>query len=161
MGEQSTGIREAYRERLIPGPTVWLVVGGLVAMVAIAYGAALGSGVGWIGGALGILGLGLLMWRGSPLLIVTDQALIAGSAVLPLSTIGEVRIVDRDAIAALRGPQGDARLYVVLRPSSTPDGLLVIVEDPDDPHPAWLLSSRHPQRMAEVLTATMESSDRP
>jgi len=147
--------RVGYSERLLPRWWVWLAALGLVAMIAVAYGAALGSLVGWITGIVGGAILGALLWVTSPRVAVTDQHLEVGPARLPLGCIDDVTQVDGAAIAALRGPGADARLFVALRPWSCRGGVLVTLSDERDPHPAWLFSSRHPERVAETLAATM------
>jgi hypothetical protein len=55
----------------------------------------------------------------------------------------------------MRGPSSDARLFVALRPWSASSGVLLELNDPLDPHPAWLFSSRHPARVVAAVTATM------
>ena len=50
----------------------------------------------------------------------------------------------------------DGRLFVSLRPWSGADGVLVRLDDPKDPHPAWLFTSRHPARVVAALAATMD-----
>lgn len=158
MSTHATGL---YRERLIPGVWVWVVALGLVIMVAVAYGAALGATVGWLT-ALGASAVAItLLWLGAPVVVVTPQAFTAGGAQLPRDAIGAVRIVEADEIAALRGPGADARLYVSLRPSASRRGLLVQVTDDQDPHPAWLVTVRHPERAAAALTATMDVTEHP
>lgn len=152
---------DGYRERLVPGWWVWIIALGLVAMIAIAYGAALGATAGWLTAVGGMaLAIGLI-WTGAPRLGVSAAGVEAAGACLPLWAVGEVRIVGPDEIAALRGPGADARLYAVLRPSAGRAGLLIHVTDDDDPHPAWLLTTRHPDRMAAAITATMDAPERP
>lgn len=150
-----------YSERLLPGWWVWLVGLGLVIMVAVAYGAALGATVGWLTAMAGVLIAAVLIWSSAPVVAVTAEGVHAAGALLPLAAVGDLRVIGPDDIAALRGPGGDARIYAVLRRSSAPGGLLIDVDDDDDPHPAWLVTSRHPERMASAITATMEHPDRP
>ena len=150
-----------YSERLLPGWWVWLVAIGLVLMVAVAYGAALGASVGWLTLVAGAILAGALIWTSAPVLTVTDRGVQAAKALLPPSAIGEIRILGPEGIAALRGPGADARVFTVLRPSSAPGGLLIHVVDDTDPHPAWLITCRHPESMAAAITATMEPKDRP
>lgn len=151
----------AYRERLLPGWWVWLVALGLVTMVAVAYGAALGAAAGWITAAGGIALAAALIWTSAPVVSVDARGVRAAGALLPPHAVGEVRIVDREAVAHLRGPGADARIFAVLRPSAAPGALLIHVADDDDPHPAWLVTTRHPERMAASITATMEHSEPP
>ncbi len=149
-----------YRERLLPGWWVWLVGLGLVTMVAVAYGAALGATVGWLVALGGVVVGGALIWSSAPVVGVTTEGVRAAGALLPHEAVGGFRVVGPDEIAALCGSHADARIFAVLRPSSAPGGLLIDVDDDDDPHPAWLLTSRHPERLAAVLTATMDHPDR-
>lgn len=150
-----------YRERLLPRWWAWLVAAGVVAMPAVAYGAALGAAAGWLVAAgLGLIAI-VLMWITAPGVAVDAQGLRVGRARLPAWAIGSVETVDSEAIARLRGPGSDARLFVVLRPWSAPGGIVVQVADPDDPHPAWLITSRHPARAAAAVADTMASTREP
>ena len=144
-----------FRERLLPRWWAWLLAYSFVGMIAIAYGAALGATVGWlvaIGGL--VLATGLLLIT-APTIEVSDGALTVGGATLPLTSIGEVEAVTGDRIRELRGPGADGRLFVSLRPWSGADGVLVQLDDSEDPHPAWLFTSRHPARVVAALAATM------
>lgn len=144
-----------YRERLLPAWWVWLLAASMVASLAIAYGAALGARAGWlVAGLAGALAIWLL-WLTAPVLRIDPDVLQVGQARLPRTHVGDVDVVDRHRIRELRGPAGDARVYTELRPWSARGGVLVSVDDPDDPHPAWLFSSRHPARVQQALTATM------
>jgi hypothetical protein len=146
---------DAYRERLLPRWWAWLLAYSFVAMIAIAYGAALGATTGWliaIGGLALITGLLVIT---APTIVIADGALEVGGATLPLSSIGGAEAVTGARIAELRGPGADGRIFVSLRPWSSADGVLVLLEDPEDPHPAWLFSSRHPARVVDALAATM------
>lgn len=145
----------AYRERLLPRWWAWLVAGGLVTMVSVAYGAALGASAGWLV-ALGLGGLAVtLLWITAPVIAIDADGVHVARAHLPASAIGSAEPVTREDIARLRGPGGESRLFVALRPWSAPGGVLLHVADPQDPHPAWLFSSRHPTRVTQALAATM------
>lgn len=139
------------RERLWPRWWVWLVLAGLVAMLAVAYGAALGSWAGWVAAAVGgAVAIGLLAGT-APVVAVDATGLRAGGAVLPPDAIGSCRAVTAAEVRDLRGPGADARVFTVLRPWSAPGAVLVQVDDPADPHPAWLLTSRRPDRLCAAL----------
>ncbi|MFM7147262.1 MAG: DUF3093 family protein, partial [Actinomycetales bacterium] len=79
-----------FRERLSPKPLVWVLLAAAPAAVGIAYGAAFTPTVGWVISLSGLVVVVLLVILGSPLLVVTDREVIAGRAVLPRSTIGQV-----------------------------------------------------------------------
>lgn len=147
-----------YRERLLPHWWVWIVALLPVTMLSIAYGSALGARAGLIVAALGVALTVWLLWISAPVTTVSADALQVASARLPLTSIGEVTVVDRPGIADLRGPGGDARLFVELRPWSARGAVLVNLDDADDPHPAWLISTRHPARLQDSLNARIESA---
>jgi hypothetical protein len=64
---------------------------------------------------------------------------------------------DREGIARRRGPDADARLFVELRPWAGREAVLICIADPTDPHPAWLVTTRHPDRLQAVIAATMDT----
>jgi hypothetical protein len=152
-----SGAREVvvYRERLMPRWWAWLVPGSFVLMLSIAYGAALGVAAGWATAAVtGVLAV-LLMWLTAPTIAVVPGSVIADGARLPGSSIGSVEVLDRDGMAAFKGPGTDARMFLVVRPWSAPGGVVIRLDDAEDPHPSWLLTSRHPSRLGEAIAATM------
>lgn len=140
-----------FRERLWPRWWVWVLLAALVAMLAVAYGAALGATAGWSVAALGgAVTIGMVAVT-APRVTVDDTGLHAGGAALPHHAIGGCRAVDVREVRELRGPGADARLFTVLRPWSASGAVVVDVVDPDDPHPAWLVSSRRPGRLCSAL----------
>ena len=142
-----------FRERLVPRWPAWLVCGALIAMIAGAYGAALGSVVGWS------LGLGLAAVASiatlalSPEIRVTATELRAGPAVLPRTAIGAAVALDAQATRAARGPGADARSYVLLRTLHAATAVRIDLVDPQDPHPSWLLTSARPGELARALSS--------
>jgi hypothetical protein len=146
-----------HRERLLPGWGPWVVAAGLVAMISVAYGAALGGRSGLaVALVAGLLVTALLVGT-SPVIRVDESGLCAGRARLPRACVSGASVLDREALVALRAPGADARAFTLLRPWATSRAVLVSLDDPDDPHPAWIVSSRHPDRLVAALTATMGS----
>jgi hypothetical protein len=145
----------AYRERLLPVWWVWLVALSFLGTLAVAYGAALGTTAGVLVGSAGGGLVVWLLWITSPVILIDVDSIHVAGARIPRSLVGTARPVDAEEIRTLRGPSSDARLFVSLRPWSARDGVLLPIIDPDDPHPAWLFSSRHPARAIAALTATM------
>lgn len=146
-----------FRERLWPSWPSWVVIEGLIGLLAWAYGIALGWGVG-VGVAVIGTGAALAFARlSSPLLVLTSTDLRVGHATLPTDTISAVESLSREGIARLRGPDADARLFVELRPWAGREAVLICIADPTDPHPAWLVTTRHPDRLQAVIAATMDT----
>ena len=52
----------------------------------------------------------------------------------------------------VRGPELDARAYMNFRVSVGPV-VRIQITDPVDPTPYWLTSTRHPERIVEILSA--------
>lgn len=102
--------------------------------------------------ALVAVGGGVLVGYGSARLRVRDGVLVAGRARIPVAELGEVEPLDRESMRLLAGPEADVRAYLVIRPYLR-RGVRVDVADPADPTPYWLLSTRHPDRLAEALAA--------
>jgi hypothetical protein len=80
--------------------------------------------------------------------VVTE--LWAGGAHLPVSVISRSAEVPRSAKSAALGRQLDPAAYVVHRAWIGPM-ILVVLDDPDDPTPYWLVSCRHPDRVLAAL----------
>jgi hypothetical protein len=79
-----------------------------------------------------------------------ETELWVGAAHLPVSAISRSAEVPRSAKSAALGRQLDPAAYVVHRAWVGPMALLVL-DDPDDPTPDWLVSCRHPDRVLAAL----------
>lgn len=155
MEEGLDGTHVFYAERLWPSPIVTVLALCLAAVGGVAYGAAYGAGLGWtVAITLALLLVGALAVT-SPRVGVDDRVLRAGRARLPLPAVGSIEALDRRAMLALRR-QIDPRSYLLLRPWSARAGVVVTLDDPRDPHPRWLLSSRHPDRLVAAVNAARE-----
>lgn len=152
--EGRDGETTLYRERLFPAWWVFVVVFGFVGMLAIAFGSALGAAIGYTIAIGGILVASLFLLLGAPVIAVDDRVLRAGRARLPRSVIGRYRALDADETTKTRDHDFDARWFTVLRPWSTSTAVIVEVTDPNDPHPAWLISARRPHRVVAALDSS-------
>ena len=79
-----------------------------------------------------------------------ETELWVGAAHLPVSVISRSAEVPRSAKSAALGRQLDPAAYVVHRAWVGPM-VLVVLDDPDDPTPYWLVSCRHPDRVLSAL----------
>ncbi len=148
--EGRDGQHRRYRERLLPPIVVFLLVIGLASIVGIAYGAAYGAAWGWsVAALLAAIGVGVLLATSTPI-HVDDRVLRAGRARLPLSSVTDAQPLDAESMREARR-HGDPRDYVVLRAWSSRRGVAIDLEDPRDPHPRWIVTTRHPERLAEAL----------
>ena len=159
--EGQDGMHPLYRERLHAPAAIFVLVLGLAAIVGIAYGSAYGSTWGWlIGAVLGLVGVGGLVAT-STYLRVDDTVVRAGRARLPLTAIATVHRLDPEAMRHAKR-FGDPRDYLVLRAWSSRSGVAIELADPRDPHPRWVISTRHPDRLtAAIAEATAKASETP
>ncbi|MCR2785625.1 MULTISPECIES: DUF3093 domain-containing protein [unclassified Microbacterium] len=153
MQKTAAGIRPAYtyRERL--SPSLWVlvsaaVVGPMAALVLTPLDPTLGLAVGAV---VGIGAVALLMGL-SPVIEVRDGWLHAGRAKIQVRYLGEPQALAGDAARAARGTELDSRSWLVVRGGV--DGIVrVPVDDPRDPVPMWVISTRTPDRLSAAIRA--------
>lgn len=144
-----------YREQLWV-PWWWWPL-GFVGNGLMAYEVRLGlrSLPGWLPFAVFFaITVAALLWLGRIQVRVVETSdqreLWVGDAHLPVSVIARAAEVPQSAKSAALGRQLDPAAYVVHRGWVGPM-VLVVLDDPDDPTPYWLISCRHPQRVLEAL----------
>ena len=145
-----------YRERLWV-PWWWWPLGfGLAALIALEVRAAAPAVPGWLPfTALFVVAAGALLWLGRAEVAVIagdggEVELWAGQAHLPINVISRSAEVPRSAKSAALGRQLDPAAYVLHRAWVGPM-VLVVLDDPDDPTPYWLVSCRNPDRVLSAL----------
>jgi len=149
--EAGTRPAYAYRERL--SPSLWVlvsaaVVGPMAALVLTAFNPSVGLVVG---GVITVVVVAAMIAL-SPVIEVRDGWLHAGRAKIELRFLGEPEALTDEAARAARGPELDPRSWMLVRPGI--DGIVRIpLEDPRDPAPMWVLSSRTPDRLSAVIRA--------
>lgn len=143
---------QAYSERL-GVPASWWALPVLMGL----SGALVGLAVSIVATIVAALVLGLATaWAvnayGSARITVTDTALVAGRATIPLSALGEGVALDAEQARSLRMEGADPRAYMLLR-AYVPQAARIEVVDPADPTPYLYLSTRNPQRLIDVVDA--------
>lgn len=146
----------SYREWIGPPPSWWVLSG----LFSLSWLAALGFYLGPLSGALAfVVAQGLLtaLFLGTAVrLEVADGQLRVGRAVLDLAYVSAVRPLDATETADRTGPHADARAHLVLRPYAK-TAVELTIDDPVDPVPYWLVSSRRPVRLAEAVQSVMDT----
>ncbi|WP_239459879.1 DUF3093 domain-containing protein [Nocardioides daejeonensis] len=147
-----------YAERLSV-PLRWWAQGAMLLvslfLVLAVVDALSGAAIGGIVLGAGVLLAGALVQFGSARIEVVDGELRAGRAHIPLALLGEATALDPEAARRAAGVEADARAYLLLRPYLK-RAVKVQIDDPADPTPYWLLATRHPQRLAHVLSSVSE-----
>ncbi len=149
---------QEYDERLRV-PLRWWVQGTmLVASLWLAVVVATPGVVAWIvtALALGLLVLGFLAYGGARL-TVGGGVFRAGRAHIAARHLGTALSLDSEATRRTAGVDADARAFLLLRPYLK-RAVRVEITDPADPAPYWLVSTRHPDRLARALTTLREQA---
>lgn len=144
-----------YHERLWVPWWWWPPALAFAALIAVQFNRGVESLPIWVPHAV-LLAVAavVLMWFGKTELKVVgngeDTELWVGAAHLPVSVLARCADVPKSAKSAALGRQLDPAAYVVHRAWVGPMVLLVL-DDPDDPTPYWLVSTRHPDRVLAAL----------
>ncbi len=138
-----------YRERLWPAPWLFFATALVIpASLLVSFPIDLRFGIVAAIVLYAACIAGLLY--GSPRVEVIDGELIAGRARIPLTLIGEPSGYRGDEARAERGPRLDARAWLLIRGWVDPV-VKVPIDDPDDPTPYWLVSTRRPDDLVAAL----------
>lgn len=97
-----------------------------------------------------LLGWMLLSMGRTPVRVDADGSLHAGKAILPAEVIARGASIAASQRSAAMGRQLDPAAYVLHR-AWVKTMVLVVLDDPDDPTPYWLISTRHPEQVLEAL----------
>ena len=146
-----------YSERLRPPLRWWLAGGAFVATVALVLSVASGTVMALGVGICAVLVAGALALAGRTTVGVRGAEVVAGRAHVPLHFCTAVEPLDAVATRRLRGADADARAFLVLRPW-LPCAVRVVLNDPADPTPYWLISTRDPQSFAAAAAADLPSA---
>ncbi len=142
-----------YSERLSVPLRWWVVATMFLATFWIAFIVSLPTWLAWAAaGALAAATYAVFLWVGSVRVAVYDGELHAGAAHIPVGLLGSPQVLDAESTRRVHGVEADARAFLVTRPYLR-RSVLVPVEDPDDPTPYWLISTRHGDALAAALTA--------
>ncbi len=150
-----------YRERLRLPLWFWLPGLGLAALIATEVNMGVEGMPEWLPFAVLLpAAAAALMWAGrAEIRVVADETtgdarpaveLWAGQAHLPVSVIARSAEVPRSAKSAALGRQLDPAAFVLHKAWVGPM-VLIVLDDPDDPTPYWLVSCRHPDRVLAAL----------
>jgi Protein of unknown function (DUF3093) len=138
-----------YRERLLPGPMIFVIAALLIPASLLVF-LPINPTLGVICAFVLYGACVILLIISSPWIEVTDVALLAGRARLPLPNVGDATGFAGTEATQQRGPKLDARAWLVIRGWISPV-VKVDVMDASDPTPYWLVSTRHPNDLIAAL----------
>lgn len=151
MAPARTTATPRFTERL-GVPWWWWPIGTVLAAAGAAELSLGAPGLrGWAPFAVTLpVAAALLLWSLKLRVRVTDDEFQVDDARLPLRFVREVVAIDAAGRRELLGPDGDRLAFVVVRPWIG-TAVQVLLDDPADPTPYWLVSTRKPLKLAQTL----------
>jgi hypothetical protein len=140
-----------YRERVRPNLGTFIAVATLlpaVTLVSEPFDYRIGIAVGLI--------LVMSIWAAlfflAPVIQVGSSHLTVARAKIPRNLLGNIEEIAKDQIFSERGPKLDPAAHKVFQ-GTVKTAIKITVNDPNDPTPYWIISTRKPAQLAEVLRA--------
>jgi len=157
----ASGGKTLWKERLSVPWWLWPVAFGLAALLATEVY------LGAPGRPLLLPYLVLLPLAGAGLwalgrirVVIRDGELWVDDARLPVGFVSEVVPLDAAAKRLVLGPHAEPYAFVVHRPW-IPGAVQVHLDDPADPTPYWVVSSRRPEALAAAIVAARDAAPSP
>jgi hypothetical protein len=138
-----------FRERMTPAPWVWAagsLLGLLTGLTVFPVAPPLAPFAIVI--FIGLITTSLVMF--SPVVTVTGDELVAGQASVPVALLRPAEVLDAGQMRHALGPGLDVRAYLCMR-GWIATGVRIPLDDPDDPTPYWLITSRRAAELAAAL----------
>jgi hypothetical protein len=140
-----------YRERVRPNLGTFISVATLlpaVTLVSEPFDYRIGIAIG--------LTLMISIWAAlfflAPVIQVGSSHLTVARAKIPRNLLGNIEEIAKDQIFSERGPKLEPAAYKVFQ-GTVKTAIKITVNDPNDPTPYWIISTRKPAQLAEVLRA--------
>jgi hypothetical protein len=145
--------RPPYQERLTVAWWLWLPAIALAATLAAEVYLGAPGYVTWVPYVVLLPVATIGLWAfGRIRVAVQDGELLVDDARLPLAFVADVTVLDAEAKRDLMGPYAEPYAFVVQRPWIS-TAVQVHLNDPADPTPYWIVSTRRPKELAAALTA--------
>ncbi|MGA3525312.1 DUF3093 domain-containing protein [Melissospora conviva] len=147
-----------YAERLkLPWWALLIALfGGLIFAAEIWMGVP--GARGWVAFGLVVpVVAGLLWWLGRVRVAVRDGEFLVDDARLPVRFVADVVALDLEGRREVLSVGAHPLAFVVQRPWIA-GAVQIVLDDPADPTPYWVVSTRHPVRLAEAILAERDAS---
>jgi len=138
-----------YRERVRPNLGTFIAVGTLlpaVVLVSEPFDYRIGIAAGLI---LVISSWGALFFL-APVIQVGSSNLTISRAKIPRNLLGKIEEISKDQIFSERGPNLNPAAFKVFQ-GTVKTAVKIAVNDPNDPTPYWIISTRKPAQLASAL----------
>lgn len=146
-----------YQERLTPSTGLWVGVLG-AGVASFLVGAPINIMAGVIAGVIVAVLLGFILYSSSPIITITDDILRVGRAAIEREHVGVAEGFRGEASRVISGPELDGRAFMCFRGWIEPK-VRIQITDKADPTPYWIASTRHPERIVEILNENIGDSE--
>jgi hypothetical protein len=149
-----------FRERLHVPVLWWVLAAGFAFSLLVAVGLYLGPAWG-IATLLASLGVIVALFGTAAVQIRVDETgLRVGRGWIEHRYLAGAQALDLEQTRRRSGAEADARAHLVLRPYIG-TAVEITLDDPADPVPYWLVSTRRPEALAAALTPTPATTPGP
>ena len=140
-----------FAEKLWPGVWIWLVAAGLAGAGILVF-APISTAAGLTAAAVLFAIEAVLLILSTPAISVTGRTLQVGRASIDRGLVGHVEAFRGTEATAERGTRLNGIAYLCIRGWIDPV-VRIEINDPSDPTPYWLTSTRRPEELVAALTA--------
>jgi hypothetical protein len=141
-----------YREKLWASPAPYFATALIIPATILVF-APISMPVGIILAGVLYAACVVTLLLSAPVVQVSEGVLTAGRARIATELLGEAQPFDGDEAVLERGRRLDARAWLLIRGWIRPV-VRIAIEDVTDPAPYWLVSSRHPQKLAAAINGS-------
>ena len=141
-----------YSERLW-APLSWWLIGAAVAIsLIVAIGAWTSLGTGIIVAVIVVVAVvAAFIKAGSTRIVVTEDGFGVGRSWIQWRWVDRVRGMDANTMNSVMRSSHQVGSFLVTRPWIR-FGLVLRLADSADPHQAWIVSTRHPDELAAIVS---------
>jgi hypothetical protein len=134
-------------------PPIWVLafIYFLLLSLVIAIWAAFGSAVTIYAFVLATAGVIFIAFKARSTIFISADELRIDRAHIEIKYLGEVKVLDAQAMRLLRTRDADPAAYLAMK-FWTPIGVKIEVKDPRDPTPYWLVTSKRGEEIAALLS---------
>jgi hypothetical protein len=151
-------IAPAYAERLRVSWWSWPAALAVALILGVEIGIGLPGLPAWAPFALVLpLTAALLIWVGRIRVTVAGDEFLVDDCRLPVAVISDVVALDTAGKREALGVGAHPLAFVIQRPWIGP-AVQVLLDDPADPTPYWVISTRHPVELATALLAARDQA---
>ena len=149
MSEPEKPESPLYKERVLPSFGTFAAVFALLPSIAI-ISEPFDIRIGLAVGVVVVITIWTLLILRAPTIELSQLELRVGRVGIFRNLIGEAEVISKDRIFLERGPNLDPGAHKVFQ-GSVKTAIKIAILDPEDPTPYWLISTRKPDKLAELL----------